>query len=67
VKSMLESKYLRPIADYSDEMLVTRYNEAKAERRAARTRSVIGWAVIAIIFALLFIAWLAARFEMRPQ
>ncbi|HKN60966.1 MAG TPA: hypothetical protein VJW93_07310 [Candidatus Acidoferrales bacterium] len=67
VKSILESKYLRPIADYSDEMLVTRYNEAKAERRAARMRSVIGWAAIAIIFALLFIAWLAARFQMRPQ
>lgn len=67
VKSILEGKYLRPIADYSDQMLVTRYNEAKAERRAARTRSTIGWAVIVIIFVLLFIAWLAARFQMRPQ
>jgi len=34
-KSLLEDKYLRSIADYSDEMRVARYNEAKADHRAA--------------------------------
>ncbi|HUJ33160.1 MAG TPA: DUF4339 domain-containing protein [Candidatus Acidoferrum sp.] len=67
VKSILEGKYLRPISEYSDEMLVTRYNEAKADRRAARTRSAIGWAVIVIIGVLLLIAWMAAKFQMRTQ
>lgn len=61
VKSMLENKYLRPIADLSDEMLVNRYNEAKADRRAARTRTAISWAVIAIIVFVLIIAWVAAQ------
>jgi hypothetical protein len=60
-KSVLENKHLRPIADMSDEMLVTRYNEAKADRRAARTRTAISWGVIAIIAIILVIAWLAAR------
>jgi hypothetical protein len=57
----LEDKYLRPLADLSDEMLVNRYNEAKADRRAARTRTAISWAVIAIIVVLLLIAWVAAQ------
>jgi hypothetical protein len=61
VKGALEDKYLRPIADLSDEMLVNRYNEAKADRRAARTRTAISWAVIAIIVVVLIIAWVAAQ------
>lgn len=61
VKSRLENKYLRPIADLSDEMLVNRYNEAKADRRAAGTRTAISWAVIAIIVFVLIIAWVAAQ------
>ncbi len=61
VKGALESKYLRPIADLSDEMLVNRYNEAKADRRAAGTRTAISWAVIAIIAFVLMIAWVAAQ------
>jgi hypothetical protein len=61
VKSVLRDKYMRPIADMSDEMLVSRYNEAKADRRAARTRSAIGWAVIAIIVVIIVIAWVASR------
>jgi hypothetical protein len=61
LNGILEDKYLRPIAGLSDEMLVTRYNEAKADRRAARTRTAISWAVIAIVAVLLVIAWLALR------
>jgi hypothetical protein len=61
VKTILKDKYLRPIVHLSDEMLVNRYNEAKADRRAARTRTAISWAVIAIIFVLLAIVWVAAR------
>jgi hypothetical protein len=57
----LEDKWVRPIAGLSDEMLVNRYNEAKADRRAARTRTAISWAVIAIIVVLLIIAWAAAQ------
>jgi hypothetical protein len=57
----LEDKWVRPIAGLSDEMLVNRYNEAKADRRAARTRTAISWAVIAIIVVLLIIAWTAAQ------
>jgi len=63
VKAILEDKYLRPIAGLSDEMLVNRYNEAKADRRAARTRTAISWAVIAIIAVLLAVAWLAAHHQ----
>ncbi|HTS10675.1 MAG TPA: DUF4339 domain-containing protein [Candidatus Limnocylindrales bacterium] len=65
VKSIFETKYVASIAEYSDEMLVTRLNEAKADRRAARTRSAIGWAVIAIIGVILLIAWIAARVQMQ--
>ncbi len=61
VRGVLEDKYLRPIAVLSDEMLVNRYNEAKADRRAAHTRTVISWAVIAIIVVVLMIAWVAAQ------
>jgi hypothetical protein len=61
VKNTLEEKYLQPIAGYSDEMLVARYNEVKADRRAAGTRAAIGWAVIVIIGVILGILWLAAR------
>ena len=57
----LEDKWVRPIPDLSDEMLVNRYNEAKADRRAARTRTTISWAVIAIIVVVLIIAWVAAQ------
>ena len=57
----LEDKWVRPIPDLSDEMLVNRYNEAKADRRAARTRTAISWAVIAIIVVVLIIAWVAAQ------
>lgn len=61
VKSVLGDKWLRPIASMSDEMLVSRYNEAKADRRAARTLSAIGWAVIAVIVVIIVIAWAASR------
>jgi hypothetical protein len=61
VKGVLEDKYLRPIASLSDEMLVSRYNEAKADRRAARTKNAISWAVIAIIVVVLIVGWVAAR------
>lgn len=61
VKDALETKYLQPIPGYSDEMLVARYNEVKADRRAAGTRAAIGWAVILIIGVILAILWLAAR------
>lgn len=63
VKAYLEDKYVHPVGGFSDEMLVTRYNEAKADRRAARTRTSIGWAVFAIVGVLLVIAWLAARHQ----
>ncbi len=63
VQGVLENKYLRPIASLSDEMLVNRYNEAKADRRAARTRTAISWAVIAIIAVLLAVVWLAAHHQ----
>ena len=56
VKDYLEKKYLQPILGYSDQMLVTRYNEVKADRRAAGTRAAIWWAVIilmGVIFAIL--------------
>ncbi len=56
-----EDKWVRPIPNLSDEMLVNRYNEAKADRRAARTRTTISWAVIAIIVVVLIIAWVAAQ------
>lgn len=61
VKEVLEHKHLHPISDMSDEMLVTRYNEAKADRRAARTRTAIEWAVIIVVGVLLLIVWAAAR------
>ena len=60
-KAILQDKYLRPIYDFSDEMLVTRYNEAKADRRAARTRTAISWAVIVVIAVVIAIAWFAAH------
>jgi hypothetical protein len=47
--------------DSSDEMLMTRSNELKADRRAAGTRAAIGWAVVVIIVVILAIPWLAAR------
>jgi hypothetical protein len=61
VRDILTHKQLDTIPNISDEMLVTRYNEAKADRRAARTRTAIGWAVIAIIGVVLIIAWVAAQ------
>jgi hypothetical protein len=61
VKAILQDKYLRPIASLSDEMLVARYNEAKADRRAARTRTLISWAVIVILAVILAIAYLASH------
>jgi len=59
VKVALEKKYLQPIPGYSDEMLVARFNEVKADRRAARMRAAIGWAVVVIIAVLLTILFLA--------
>jgi len=59
VKVALEKKYLQPIHGYSDEMLVARFNEVKADRRAARMRAAIGWAVVVIIAVLLTILFLA--------
>ena len=41
-------------------MLVARFNEVKADRRAARMRAAIGWAVVVIIAVLLTILFLAA-------
>jgi hypothetical protein len=61
VKDSLEKQYLQPIAGYSDQMLTTRYNEVKADRRAAGTRAAIWWAVILIIGFILAILWFAAR------
>ena len=61
VKDALTSRGLNAIPNLSDQMLVSRYNEAKADRRAARTRSVIGWAVILIVGVVLFVAWVALR------
>ncbi len=61
VKDALETKYLQPIPEYSDEMLVARYNEVKADRRAAGTRAAIWWAVILIIGVILTILWFAAH------
>ena len=61
VKDSLEKQYLRPIAGYSDQMLVARYNEVKADRRAAGTRAAIWWAVILIIGVILLILWVSAR------
>ena len=61
VKSVLQNKWVLPIASMSDEMLVSRYNEAKADRRTARMLSTIGWAVIAIIVVIIVIAWVASR------
>jgi hypothetical protein len=60
-QSVYEKKYLDPIADYSDEMMVARYNEVKADRRAAGTRTAIWRAVLLIVVVLLLIGWLAAR------
>jgi hypothetical protein len=59
VKVALESKYLDPIEKMSDEMLIARYNELKADARAAKTRSAIGWAVIIVVAVIVFIAWAA--------
>ncbi|MFN8006033.1 MAG: hypothetical protein U0V70_03170 [Terriglobia bacterium] len=64
VKNSLERQYLHPIATYSDQMLVTRYNEMKADRRAAGTRAAIWWAVILIIGVILFLLWASAH---RPS
>ena len=61
VKDSLEKQYLRPIAGYSDQMLVARYNEVKADRRAAGTRAAIWWAVLIIIGVVLVIVWIAAH------
>lgn len=61
VQIALESKYLDPIDKMSDEMLVARYNELKADARAAKTRSAIGWTVIAIIGVIILAALLALR------
>jgi hypothetical protein len=61
LKGFLEDKYLRPIADLSDEMFVNRYNESKADRRAAHTRNAISWAVIAIIAVIIIVAYMAAH------
>jgi hypothetical protein len=60
-KAILQDKYQKPIYNLSDEMLVARYNESKADRRAARTRTAISWAVIVIIAVVAAIVWLAAQ------
>jgi hypothetical protein len=65
VKTALGNKYLAPIIGYSDEMLVARYNEAKADCRTARTRSAIGWAAFAIIGVILVIVDGGASSEAR--
>lgn len=61
VKDVLASRDLNAIPNLSDQILVSRYNEAKADRRAARTRSAIGWAVILIVAVILLVAWAALR------
>ena len=63
VTEHLAHKQLDTISNTSDEMLVTRYNEAKADRRAARIRAGIGWAVMAVIGVLVAVAWLASHRE----
>ena len=63
VSGHLVHKQLDTIRNTSDEMLVTRYNEAKVDRRAARIRAGIGWAVMAIIGVLVVVAWLASHHE----
>ena len=63
VTEHLAHKQSDTIRNTSDEMLVTRYNEAKADRRAARIRAGIGWAVMAIIGVLVVVAWLATPHE----
>jgi hypothetical protein len=60
-KAILQDKYQKPIYNLSDEMLVARYNESKADRRAARTRTAISWAVIVIIAVVASIVWFAAQ------
>jgi hypothetical protein len=60
-KAILQDKYQKPIYNLSDEMLVARYNESKADRRAARTRTAISWAVIVIIAVVAAIVWFAAQ------
>jgi hypothetical protein len=57
---ILKEKSATQIRQFSDEMLVIQYNQAKADRRAAGTRSAIGWAVIAVVAVIVVIAWLAA-------
>jgi zinc ribbon protein len=61
VKDSMEKQYLQPIAGYSDQMLVARYNEVKADRRAAGTRAAIWWAVLIIIGIALVIVWISAH------
>ena len=61
VSEFLTHKQLDTIPNTSDKTLVTRYNEAKADRRVARTRTAISWGVMAIIAVVLVVAWLAAR------
>lgn len=61
VKDFFANRDLSAIPNLSDQMLVSRYNEAKSDRRAARTRSAIGWAVILIVGVVLLVAWAALR------
>lgn len=61
VKDSLEKKYLQPIFAYSDQMLVARYNEVKADRRAASTRAAIWWAVIILLGVIFVILLFSAR------
>ncbi len=61
VKAILQDKYQKPIYSLSDEMLVARYNESKADRRAARTRLAISWAVIIIVAVVVAALWIAAH------
>ena len=61
VKNALYRKYVQPISGYSDEMLVARYNEVKADQRAGRMRATVIWAVVLIIAVILGLVWLAAQ------
>ena len=56
-----ENKYLDPIGSYSDQMLVARYHESKADLRAAGARTTLWRVVFVVVAILLLIGWMASR------
>lgn len=55
VKDALEKQYLRPIVEYSDQMLHARLNEAIADRNAGARAAT--WVLVIIIFAMLLFTY----------